>query len=149
MPPYASFVAPITPRGNRVMMVRNANTGEWMMPGGLVDPGETSHGAAARELREESGFRPRDMFHISRRPMRRGTVNLYATHLTPQDMQRRRNTFQSRGHRHETDDYGFVDLRRSRYRVEGYSGQPKATQSIRSGSVGQLNHMRRLHRGIR
>jgi len=40
-----------------LVVLQNRKGGKWMMPGGLVDPTDTSlYAAARRELREESGF---------------------------------------------------------------------------------------------
>lgn len=146
---YASFVAPITPRGNRVMVVRNRQNGQWMMPGGLVDRGESSSNAAGREYKEETGFRSHGLMHVSRKPTRRGNVNLYATQMTPNDIQNRRQKFAGRQHAHETSEYGFVDLRRPRHVVEQYDGRFKASQGFRPGSIEHLNQMRSIHRNVR
>ncbi len=43
--------------GDRFLMVRNPKRGGWEMPGGHVEPGETSEQAAVREFMEESGYR--------------------------------------------------------------------------------------------
>lgn len=40
----------------RVVVVRNRWRGEWELPGGMRDPGETAHQAAVRELAEETGL---------------------------------------------------------------------------------------------
>jgi 8-oxo-dGTP diphosphatase len=41
----------------RVLLVRRADTGQWALPGGTVDWGETVRATIARELREEAGAR--------------------------------------------------------------------------------------------
>jgi 8-oxo-dGTP pyrophosphatase MutT (NUDIX family) len=37
----------------------------WELPGGLVDEGEVPEETAAREIEEETGYRPRSMEHIA------------------------------------------------------------------------------------
>jgi ADP-ribose pyrophosphatase YjhB (NUDIX family) len=39
----------------RVLLIRRDDCGEWAIPGGMVDPGETAPVALVRELREETG----------------------------------------------------------------------------------------------
>jgi ADP-ribose pyrophosphatase YjhB (NUDIX family) len=45
----------ITPEGS-IVLVRRRDNDQWALPGGLVDWGETIAQAAARELKEETGF---------------------------------------------------------------------------------------------
>ncbi|GAA1035360.1 MULTISPECIES: NUDIX hydrolase [Amycolatopsis] len=43
----------------RLLLIRRANDpgkGQWSLPGGRVEPGETDHEAVVRELREETGL---------------------------------------------------------------------------------------------
>ncbi|MBV4491050.1 NUDIX domain-containing protein [Pseudomonas oryzicola] len=42
-------------QAGKVLLVRKA-TGEWSLPGGKIDPGETQLDAARRELREETSL---------------------------------------------------------------------------------------------
>ena len=47
-------------RGDRVLLIRRGQApraGEWSLPGGRIEPGETQARAALRELREETGVR--------------------------------------------------------------------------------------------
>lgn len=45
-----------TAAGRRLLLIRRDDTGEWAIPGGMVDPGETPTGALVRELAEETGL---------------------------------------------------------------------------------------------
>jgi 8-oxo-dGTP diphosphatase len=44
--------------GDRILMARHERDGHvhWVLPGGAIEPGETSEQAAIRELREECGL---------------------------------------------------------------------------------------------
>ena len=44
---------------NRVLFIRRADNGEWGLPAGAIDPGETPAEAVAREVREETGLEVR------------------------------------------------------------------------------------------
>ena len=59
--PAASCVAPcafvaVRDITGRMLLVRRCDTGDWELPGGHVDPGESASGAAVRETAEESGI---------------------------------------------------------------------------------------------
>ncbi|WP_267878095.1 NUDIX hydrolase [Streptomyces spirodelae] len=54
---YTSDVVAVTDDGHVLLIERDwpPYEGQWALPGGHVDPGETSRAAAARELAEETG----------------------------------------------------------------------------------------------
>jgi 8-oxo-dGTP pyrophosphatase MutT (NUDIX family) len=41
--------------GGRVLLARRIDTGNWELPGGAIEPGETATGATVREVLEETG----------------------------------------------------------------------------------------------
>jgi 8-oxo-dGTP diphosphatase len=41
---------------SRIVLVRRVDTDQWVLPGGMIDWGETVEAAAARELAEEAGL---------------------------------------------------------------------------------------------
>lgn len=47
---------PVLPDG-RLVLIQRRDTGQWGLPGGLIDWGETISTAAKRELKEETGLR--------------------------------------------------------------------------------------------
>jgi 8-oxo-dGTP diphosphatase len=53
--PVVGACAVATDEQGRVLLVRRADSGEWALPGGTVDWGETVRETIARELREEAG----------------------------------------------------------------------------------------------
>ncbi|MCT9932910.1 NUDIX domain-containing protein [Planotetraspora sp. A-T 1434] len=47
--------------GDRLLLVFDRFRGQWELPGGMIDPGETPREAAVRELREETGHEVADL----------------------------------------------------------------------------------------
>lgn len=45
-----------TPDGPHVLLIKRTDCGQWAIPGGMVDPGESAPSALVRELREETGL---------------------------------------------------------------------------------------------
>ncbi len=54
-PLAAVTLIPLLPDG-RIVLVKRWDTGQWSLPGGLIDWGETVEMTAARELQEETGL---------------------------------------------------------------------------------------------
>jgi 8-oxo-dGTP pyrophosphatase MutT (NUDIX family) len=52
----ASVSAVIFDRRGRVLLQRRADSGQWGLPGGSLEIGESLHQAVAREVREETGL---------------------------------------------------------------------------------------------
>src|SRR5688500_15562936 len=52
----AFSVAVYARRGDRVLVIHHRRLGTWLPIGGELEPGETPHEAAERELREETGL---------------------------------------------------------------------------------------------
>ena len=128
------------------MVVRNRRTGEWMMPGGRAERGESPVRTALREVWEETGGRVRgDVTHV----YARDGVHLFdAPGQVSRSTSRRRADFGARPAKGETDDYGFVDLHGPGFVVTDYAGRPKAPgaagrQAFRKGTIEHLNALRR------
>ena len=51
----------VTDGAGRLLLLRHAATGEWTLPGGQLDPGETFEEGAARALHRETGLRARQL----------------------------------------------------------------------------------------
>lgn len=62
LPAPVPAVGVVCLRGNEVLLIRRGTPprqGEWSLPGGRIEPGETATDAAIRELREETGVEAR------------------------------------------------------------------------------------------
>jgi 8-oxo-dGTP pyrophosphatase MutT (NUDIX family) len=46
----------VTDEQRRILLILRADTGEWALPGGYMEPGETFVDAGVREVREETGL---------------------------------------------------------------------------------------------
>lgn len=54
-PIFGASVIPVLPDG-RIVLARRRDTGQWSLPGGILDWGEDLLSCARRELLEETGF---------------------------------------------------------------------------------------------
>ena len=60
--PPANSIVPsvnvaVTDNAGRLLLIRRTDNGNWALPGGAVDPGESLAEAAVRETEEETGIR--------------------------------------------------------------------------------------------
>ncbi len=53
--PVVGIAAAARTKDGRWLLIRRTDTGEWALPGGTLEWGETLRGALPRELREETG----------------------------------------------------------------------------------------------
>jgi ADP-ribose pyrophosphatase YjhB (NUDIX family) len=69
-------------RGDELLLVREARTGGWTMPGGWADVGDTPGGVARRETREESGYDvlPRKLIAVFDKARHEHPPSLYYTY---------------------------------------------------------------------
>lgn len=77
-PRNTTGVGGLVVREDEILVVRmtyGPSQGRYMIPGGLLDPGETLDGAVAREVREETGIEaaPRSIVGVRSRYTERGT----------------------------------------------------------------------------
>jgi 8-oxo-dGTP diphosphatase len=78
--------------GDTVLMVLNGQRGQWELPGGMLERGETARQAAERELAEETGIWTTDLDFAAivefdlRQPARREYAAVYRAelHIGPQ-----------------------------------------------------------------
>ena len=47
---------PVIIKGDNVLLIKGSDTGQWALPGGFIDQGETALHAALREAMEETGL---------------------------------------------------------------------------------------------
>lgn len=67
-----SIVLAGTGKDQHLLLIRRGDTGQWAIPGGKVDPGETTQETLARELHEEAGI---DLSTMKPRILWRGYVD--------------------------------------------------------------------------
>jgi 8-oxo-dGTP diphosphatase len=77
-PRNTTGVGGVVVRENEILVVRmtyGPSQGRYMLPGGLIDPGETADAAVIREVREETGIEaaPRGIIGVRSRYTDRGT----------------------------------------------------------------------------
>jgi ADP-ribose pyrophosphatase YjhB (NUDIX family) len=93
-------------RGDELLLVREARTGGWTLPGGWADVGDTPGGVAERETREESGYavKARKMIAVFDKSRHEHPPSLYYTYkmLVLCDLLGGEARFS-----HETDGVGF------------------------------------------
>lgn len=51
-----------------ILLVSSKKTGEWVLPKGHIDPGETSEETAVREVREETGYAGKVISYLGETP---------------------------------------------------------------------------------
>lgn len=111
----------------------------WMLPGGLLNLGETFYDAAKRELKEESGYK----INILPIPLpdSKANVQFFGGVFDFASLSRkiRNSIFHSRSHKKETKDYGFLRFfSDGSYVVEEHDGngmtKRKACQKLRRGT---------------
>ena len=132
----------------RVLVVRDRNSSKkgWMLPGGNVDKTDkNSKAGVKRELREESGYNLKEnkiKFYKTDRSQREKADIYYATFAFGKLGHKKRvEIFRERGTPWETSDYGFVALVNGTLQVQDYSGRPKKTQYLRTGTENPTREM--------
>jgi 8-oxo-dGTP diphosphatase len=63
--PVVGIAAAARARDGRWLLVRRTDTGEWALPGGTLEWGETLRSAIERELREEAGVQVLELGELS------------------------------------------------------------------------------------
>jgi 8-oxo-dGTP diphosphatase len=85
-PRNTTGVGGVVVRQNEILVVRmtyGPSQGRYMLPGGLLDPGETADAAVVREVREETGIEaaPRGIIGVRSRYTERGTDTYLIWHM--------------------------------------------------------------------
>ena len=123
------------------LVVRNARTKQWMLPGGKLERGETARTAARRETLEESGYDTSRASLVKRATNAQGVV-LYEASIpcSAASSHYWNGVFGQRTSPGETDGYGFacLDASRSRFVVRRSSIR-SPRPAFRKGTIEHLN----------
>lgn len=66
-------------KAGKLLMGKRADDDSWCCPGGHMEPGESPHAAAVRELAEETGLTPAGMMRpLDRKSVKNGEVHVHA-----------------------------------------------------------------------
>lgn len=140
-----AFVVVVSEQTPSRALVVSDYRGKWMLPGGVLDRGETPRDAARRELEEESGY---DLKVQRFEPVYndRGAAIFKVGHEFPHDVRTRKRIFDTRGQRNragfwirETKDYGWArrNANGTMEVVDDY-GVRKNSQHFRGGTLFNL-----------
>lgn len=65
-------------KDGKFLMGKRHDNGKWTTPGGHIEPGESVHAGAHRELGEETGLSAESMKHLETRDVKGGKVRVHA-----------------------------------------------------------------------
>lgn len=67
-------------KNGKLLMGKRADDGSWCCPGGHMEPGESPHEAARRELHEETGIKVDLLRPLDRKKVKDGEIEVHAFH---------------------------------------------------------------------